>query len=59
VTARHIAAVVLWVLAWTCAGFIPAARLAARNGARDIARIELAIGVLGGSGLFLIGWWLW
>jgi hypothetical protein len=52
-------AVVLWLLAWFCAGLIPAAWFAARDGKRDVARAELATGLLGAAGLFLIGWWLW
>jgi hypothetical protein len=59
VTARHAAAIVLWILAWFCAGFIVAAFFAARDGERNLARAELATGVLGGGGLFLIGWWVW
>lgn len=58
-TARHAAAIALWILAWFCAGFIVAAFFAARDGERDIARRELAAGVLGGGGLALIGWWVW
>jgi len=52
-------AVVLWVLAWACAGLIPAAWFAARDGKRDIARMELATGVLGAAGLALIGAVAW
>jgi hypothetical protein len=59
VTPRHAAAIVLWILAWFCSGFIVAAFFAARDGARDIARRELAAGVLGTTGFVLIGWWLW
>ena len=47
------AAVILWVLAWGCAGFIPAAWFAAINGKRGVARAELAIGIAGAAGL---GW---
>jgi hypothetical protein len=59
VTARHVAAIVLWILAWFCAGFIVAAFFAARDGERNLARAELATGVLGGGGLALIGAWVW
>jgi hypothetical protein len=52
-------AVVLWLFAWFCAGLIPAAWFAARDGERALARAELAIGLLGAAGLFLIGWWVW
>ena len=56
---RHIAAIVLWILAWFCAGLIPAAWFAARDGERALARAELATGLLGAAGLALIGADLW
>jgi hypothetical protein len=59
VSARHAAAIGLWILAWFCAGLIPAAFFAARDGARAVARTELAIGVVGGAGLALTGAALW
>lgn len=59
VTVRHVAAIGLWALAWTCAGLIPAAWFAARDGKTAVARAELAIGVLGGAGLALCGAALW
>ena len=58
-SARHVAAIVLWVLAWFCAGLNPAAWFAARDGNRKTARIELATGVLGAAGLALTGAWAW
>jgi hypothetical protein len=49
----------MWVLAWFCAGLIPAAFFAARDGQRATARTELAIG-LAGTGIFTwIGVTLW
>jgi type IV secretory pathway TrbD component len=59
VSARHAAAIGLWAAAWACSGFIVAAWFAAKNGKRDIARAELAIGLIGGGGLALIGAWVW
>jgi hypothetical protein len=56
---RHVAAICLWVLAWACAGLIPAGMFAARNGDVRMARRELAAGVIGAAGLALIGAWLW
>jgi streptomycin 6-kinase len=53
------AAIVLWVLAWACAGLIPAAWFAARDGKRGAARAELAIGVGGAGGLAWAGAALW
>jgi len=59
VTARHAAAIVLWILAWFCAGFIPAAWFAARDGETAIARRELAAGLLGAGALAGAGAVIW
>jgi len=59
VTARHAAAVGLWLLAWASAGLIPAAWCAARDGKTTVARAELAIGVAGAGGLAWAGAALW
>ena len=56
---RHAAAICCWVLAWFCAGLIPAAFFAARDGERNLARTELATGLLGMAGFACIGWVLW
>jgi hypothetical protein len=48
-----------WVAAWLFVGLIPAAWFAAKNGERDIALAELAIGVAGAAGLALAGAALW
>jgi hypothetical protein len=53
------AAVVLWVAAWFCAGFIPAAWFAARDGKTAVARAELATGVIGAGSLAFAGAALW
>lgn len=58
-TARHAGAIACWLAAWTCAGLIPASFFAARGGKRDIARIELATGILGAAGFALLGTDLW
>jgi hypothetical protein len=59
VTGRQIAAIGLWVLAWFSAGFIAAAFFAARDGHADIARRELAGGLIGAAGLTYAGVLLW
>ena len=58
-TARHAAAITLWVLAWACSGLIVAAWFAARDGNRDAARAELAAGLAGAGVLAGAGWWVW
>ena len=58
-SARHVAAICLWVLAWFCAGLIPASLFAARDGERALARRELAGGLAGAAGLALAGALLW
>ena len=58
-TARHIAAIGLWILAWASAGLIPAAWFAARDGKTAAARTELAIGIAGAGGLAWAGAALW
>jgi hypothetical protein len=49
----------MWVLAWFCAGLIPAGCFAARDGQRATARAELAIGLAGTAGFTWIGLVLW
>jgi len=58
-TARHAAAIVLWVLAWFCAVLAVAALLAVRNGERATARRELAARLLGAGALAGAGAWVW
>ena len=58
-SARHVAAIVLWVLAWFCAGFIPASLFAARAGDRAVARRELAAGLIGAGALGAAGAVIW
>ena len=58
-TARHAAAVVLWVLAWTCAGFTVVSLFAAGKGDMRVARRELAVGLLGAGALAGAGWVVW
>ena len=53
------AAVACWVLAWTCAGLIPAAFFAARDGHVARARALLAAGIAGAAGLGYAGAALW
>ncbi|HET9968527.1 MAG TPA: hypothetical protein VFQ68_09845 [Streptosporangiaceae bacterium] len=56
---RYAAAIVLWVLAWGCAGFIPAGIFAARNGRRARAGAEIAGGIAGAAGLAWAGAAAW
>lgn len=56
---RHAAAIALWVLAWACAGLIPASWFAAIRGKRAVARAELAIGLAGAGGLAWAGAVVW
>jgi hypothetical protein len=56
---RQLTAVCLWILAWYCAGLIPVAFFAARDGRRAVARAELAIGITGAAGLGWAGAALW
>jgi hypothetical protein len=56
---RHFTAILLWILAWFFAGLIPAGFFAARNGKRDVALAELAIGAGGAGCLALAGAALW
>jgi len=58
-TARHIAAIGLWILAWASAGLIPAAWFAARDGKTAAASAELAAGIAGAGGFFGAGVALW
>jgi hypothetical protein len=53
------AAIVLWVAAWFCAGLIPAAWFAARDGKTAAARAELGAGLIGAGGLAFAGAALW
>jgi len=59
VTARHIAAIGLWLLAWATAGLIPAAWFTARDGKTAAASAELAAGIAGAGGLAWAGAALW
>ncbi len=54
-----IAAICLWVLAWFCAGLIPAAFFAASDGKQDLARRELAAGLAGAAWFGIAGAVLW
>jgi len=58
-TARHIAAIGLWLLAWASAGLIPAAWFAARDGKTAAGIAELAAGIAGAGGLTWAGAALW
>jgi len=59
VTARHAAAVGLWLLAWASAGLIPGSWFVRKNGKTAMARAELAIGIAGAGGLAWAGAALW
>lgn len=56
---RHVLAAGLWLLAWLCAGLVPAAFLAARDGKTAAARTELAVGLAGAGGLAYAGAVVW
>lgn len=56
---RHALAIGCWILAWFCAGLLPAAWSAHRDGERNLARKELATGILGTAGFALTGAVLW
>jgi hypothetical protein len=49
VSQRQLTAICLWILAWYCAGLIPVAWFAARDGKRAAARAGLAIGLTGAA----------
>ena len=53
------AAVACWVLAWMCAGSVPAAFFAARDGKTRTARIELAGGLFAAGCFAAAGVVLW